>query len=255
MPVHDWTRVSAGTFHDFHNGWITHLKEALNGGVLPAGFYAQSEQHTGDVIPDVLALRTTEAAAASETSQFDGSGAIAVAEAPPRVSRVLRAADSDTVLYSTLRRTLVIRHASGHRIVALIEILSPSNKATREKLDAFLAKAESALAHGFHLLIVDLLPPGRYDPAGIHELLWERITDAAADVSPPEDHQLTLAAYAAAHPPVAYFEYVSVGSPLPEMPLFLDPSWYVNVPLEATYMQAWHGVPEYWRDVIEKRTG
>ena len=32
MPVHDWTRVQAGTFHHFHCAWITHLAEALNGG-------------------------------------------------------------------------------------------------------------------------------------------------------------------------------------------------------------------------------
>jgi hypothetical protein len=30
MPVHDWTRVSAATFHDFHGAWIVHLKETLN---------------------------------------------------------------------------------------------------------------------------------------------------------------------------------------------------------------------------------
>jgi hypothetical protein len=40
MPVHDWSRVSAGVFHDFHNTWIVELKNALNGGVLPCGYYA-----------------------------------------------------------------------------------------------------------------------------------------------------------------------------------------------------------------------
>jgi hypothetical protein len=35
MPVHAWTRVTAGTFHDFHNAWIAELRNALNGGVLP----------------------------------------------------------------------------------------------------------------------------------------------------------------------------------------------------------------------------
>ena len=34
MPVHDWTRVSPGTFHDFHGRWITHLSESLNAGLL-----------------------------------------------------------------------------------------------------------------------------------------------------------------------------------------------------------------------------
>jgi len=40
MAVHDWTRVSCGTFHDFHSRWLTHLSETLNGGVLPVGYYA-----------------------------------------------------------------------------------------------------------------------------------------------------------------------------------------------------------------------
>jgi hypothetical protein len=40
MPVHDWTRVDAGIFHDFHLGWIGELRGALNGGLLPEGYYA-----------------------------------------------------------------------------------------------------------------------------------------------------------------------------------------------------------------------
>ena len=56
MSVHDWTRVDAGTFHAFHMGWITHLSEVLNGGLLPSGYYAMSEQHGGHFIADVLTL-------------------------------------------------------------------------------------------------------------------------------------------------------------------------------------------------------
>jgi len=41
MPMHDWTRVSAGTFHDFHCSWIAELKKTLNGGLLPPDYYAQ----------------------------------------------------------------------------------------------------------------------------------------------------------------------------------------------------------------------
>ena len=32
MPAHDWTRVVAGIFHDFHLGWIQAIKIALNDG-------------------------------------------------------------------------------------------------------------------------------------------------------------------------------------------------------------------------------
>jgi len=44
MPVHDWTGVPAGIFHDFHHDWITMLKRALNAGRLPSGYYALAEQ-------------------------------------------------------------------------------------------------------------------------------------------------------------------------------------------------------------------
>jgi len=36
----------------------------------------------------------------------------------------------------------------------------------------------------------------------------------------------------------AYIEPIAVGDPLLEMPLFLDPWSYVNVPLEPTYRAA-----------------
>jgi hypothetical protein len=36
------------------------------------------------------------------------------------------------------------------------------------------------------------------------------------------------------------------------MPLFLTLDHYVNIPLEATYQTAWHGVPKRWKRVIEE---
>jgi hypothetical protein len=59
MPVHDWTRVNAGIFHDFHHDWITMLKRALNAGRLPAGYYALAEQIAGGLGPDVPTLDFT----------------------------------------------------------------------------------------------------------------------------------------------------------------------------------------------------
>ena len=32
MPVHDWTRVEAGIFHDFHTAWIGLIRNTLNEG-------------------------------------------------------------------------------------------------------------------------------------------------------------------------------------------------------------------------------
>ena len=30
MPIHDWTRVEAGDFHDFHQCWVVAIRNALN---------------------------------------------------------------------------------------------------------------------------------------------------------------------------------------------------------------------------------
>ena len=56
MPIHDWTRVSAGIFHHFHQQWISAISNALNRGILPPEYYALEEQIAGGFGPDVLVL-------------------------------------------------------------------------------------------------------------------------------------------------------------------------------------------------------
>ena len=50
MPIHDWTRVRANRFHDFHQGWTIAIRDALNAGILPAGYVAMAEQITDQVM-------------------------------------------------------------------------------------------------------------------------------------------------------------------------------------------------------------
>ena len=120
MPVHDWTRISAGIFHDFHSAWIIHLRDALNRGILPRGYYALAEQHASQAIADVLTLETETADA------IEPGGGTNVLVAPPAVSR--KAVASPGAALRLARRTLTVRHVSNHRIVALVELLSPANK-------------------------------------------------------------------------------------------------------------------------------
>ena len=252
MPVHDWTRVTAGTLHAFHNAWITHLQEGLNGGVLPHGYYALGEQRSGDIGPDVLTLHadTTDnvVPGSAAPSGADGQGMIALAEYPPQVSLTLEAMQ-DAAFYIARRRTLVIYHSTGDRIVALIEIVSLGNKHSQRTIDAFLDKALAALNAGYHLWVIDLFPPARYDPNGINRLIWEYLSAEMWQV--PKNCLLSLASYCARSPVTAYVEPMAVGMPLTAMPLFLTPEHYIHVPLEETYMAAWRGVPARWQQVIE----
>lgn len=245
MPIHDWTRVGAGTFHDFHSGWIIHLRDALNSGILPRGYYAMAEQHAGEVVPDVLTLSQLQ----PRRPEIAPDGIVAVAETPPRVS--LRMLPEPNATYVRARRTLAIRHTSGHRVVAMLEIVSPANKDRPATVRDFVHKAVSALQQEISLLLVDLHPPGSFDPDGMHGAIWDDLYGRGYDV--PEDKPLTLASYAVNGMPNAYVEPVAVGMTLPEMPLFLSSDWYVQVPLETTYTQAYRGLSEFWRDVIEGR--
>ena len=67
----------------------------------------------------------------------------------------------------------------------------------------------------------------------------------------PAEKRLTLVAYECALTTRAFIEPVAVGDRLPDMPLFLEPERFVNVPLEATYQTAFAVQPERWRRVLE----
>jgi hypothetical protein len=111
-------------------------------------------------------------------------------------------------------------------------------------------KLEDALAHGIHVLLVDLFQATKYARHGIHGALWDRLGDLSDD--PPREEPLTLAAFVADSPVTAYLEHVAMGRALPDMPLFLDPDTYINTPLETTYQATWQGTPPRWRDVLER---
>lgn len=248
MPVHDWTRVEAGIYHDLDVAWLPEIRKALNR-VLPEGYYALAEQHAGASIADVLTLhessQLTEPIAPSTAS-----GALLVAEAPPRVRW------KETIEGSAVqrRRTLAIRHVSGHRLVAILEVISPANKDRVNHVEDFAAKVVSALDAGVHVLIVDLFPPGPHDPSGLHGIIHQRMEQSNEQYALPADEPLTLASYVAGPRIDVYLEHLRVGATLPEMPLFIRPDRYINVPLESTYNAAYEGMPAFWRRILDAST-
>jgi hypothetical protein len=153
--------------------------------------------------------------------------------------------------YRRKQNTVTVRHVTGDRIVAVVEIVSRGNKSSNVALRALVDKAAEFLMHGVHLLIIDLHAPGPRDPHGIHGVIWEDIT---AQGYPKPDKPLTLAAYESGPAGIstrAYVQPLSVGDVLPAMPLFLEPGAHVPVPLETTYQQAFAALPRRWRHVLE----
>lgn len=244
MAIHDWTRVKPGLFHHFHQRWIGALCDALNAGGLPEGFFALSEQTTGSLVPDVLTLQLAPA----EATRPD-SGGVAVAEAPPRAWAIRRA---EVDIYAERADRLAIRDPLGD-VVAIIEIVSPGNKSGIAAARSFVDKAVRFLRQGVNLLIIDLFPPTKRDPQGLHKLIWDEIQEEPFE--PPPDKPLTLVAYSAGEVKTAYVEPVAVGDPLPPMPIFLTPERYVPAPLEATYQTTWAHCPAPLRALVDSPAG
>jgi hypothetical protein len=160
MPIHDWTRVDSGTFHDFHQGWTIEIRNALNRGLLPPDYFAMADQRVSGPEPDVVALH--------KSGPGPASGGLAVAEAPPRARQVGRG-ETERATYARKANRIAVRHRLG-RVVAMIKVVSPGNKDNIHAVSAFTGKAIEFLSNGINLLVIDLFPR---DPEGLHHLIWE----------------------------------------------------------------------------------
>jgi hypothetical protein len=241
MPIHDWTRLDAGDFHDFHQCWVVGIRNALNGGLLPPDYMAMVEQVTGRPIPDVVTLHTRE--------PKGEPGGIAVATAPPTARVIARFEKAN---YAKRADRVVIRHGRG-KVVAIIEIVSPGNKDSRNAIRSFVEKAADILNQGVNLLVVDLFPPTPRDPQGIHKAIWDEFGEEPFEA--PSGKPLIVASYIGGDVPTAYVESVGVGDPLPSLPIFLSESRYIPTPLETTYLQAWAVFPALLKELIDPTTG
>jgi hypothetical protein len=215
MPIHDWSRVDAGVFHDFHLAWMVELRNAFNTGILPPDYYAMTEHYAArDLgLPDATTF------------------------------------PNESECYLLKQRTLAIRHGRDDRTISLVEIVSPEIKSDRDAFLSFLQKVAASLAHGCQLLIIDLQPPSPRDLMGSHSAIWEHVGDGL--FMPPPEKPLTVVAYIGGEGKQAYVEPIAVGELLPDMPLFFDPRSYVLAPLEKTYQAAYRGVPQRWRSLLE----
>jgi hypothetical protein len=250
MPIHDWSRVDAGIFHAFHQQWIIAISNSLNEGLLPEEFYALPEQHAAGFGPDVLTLERSaedpEDALSASDRPNSASGSTTLLISRPKFAAT---SESSTEFYRRKQSSVVIRHVSGDRVVAMIEIVSPGNKSNRNAPRSFVEKVGKLLDQRIHLLILDVLPPGRRDPHGIHAAIWDEV--AGHDYEPPTGKPLTLAAYESDLTVRAYVQPIAIGDTLPDAPLFLEPDGCVQVPLETTYATAFAAMPRRWRLVLE----
>ncbi len=244
-------------FPDLHGGLIFAIKQSLQP-ILPQPYYAQSgekvwlELSQRYVEPDVDVMR--ERRRSEPPPRSSSRGGVALAE--PEVETHLEASQpvlitvEDVVHDEHIEPFLEIRGRwSGQdRLVATIEVVSPSNKAPGDQgFDRYRAKQREILAAQVHLIEIDLLR------GGTHVTAVPR--DIARDKAGPYDYHVSVHRF---NLPRDYFVYpirLQQRLPVIEIPLLPeDPS--VLLDLQAAFNRAYDAGPYrkrilYGEDPIE----
>jgi hypothetical protein len=126
MPIHDWSKVPAGLFHDFHQSWSIRIKDALNAGRLPKGVAALVEQRAGPKEPDVLAIESKRGAGWETAS----NGGVATIERP--ITRIVQR--NTRSIYADRANRIVTHRALGQPLRATVRLPIQTAELPKEQL-------------------------------------------------------------------------------------------------------------------------
>jgi hypothetical protein len=236
MPLLDHFRAPLSErrpWESFHSTWCTALADHLNRDVLPAGYIALEQVSPGASIEiDVGTYR-------DETEQASAANGGGVATLPRTVWTPTAAPVVLPVEFPE-RFAVEIHATEGERtLVGALELVSPGNKDRPGKRRMFAAKCAAYLGRGAGLVIVDVVTSRH---GNLHnELLQllglsENARFADAD-----------SLYAVAYRPLRRESHdvidtwrmpLTVGQPLPVVPLSLAADFCVAVDLESAYQDA-----------------
>jgi hypothetical protein len=230
FPIRRW--------ESFHSHWAVSISADLNAR-LPKRFFAETQIHLGrQVEADVAEVELTGEEAEDETGGFDGGGGgggtalLTETYAPPVVTATVPGRFPDDILVE-------IKDAHrDYRVVAVVELVSPSNKDRAEHRSDFVAKLTTYLSKGIGLIVADVVTSRS---GNVHEL-WADVTGAtAAKLTPtPPLYAVAYRPRMAGESPVVdvWARPLAVGQPLPELPLGLKGYGLIPLNLEATYTEA-----------------
>ena len=239
MPLRDHFRPpldEVASWEGFYGGWpaviVQHLRKTL-----PAGYVAGPRVCSCSYIAiDVVAVEKDKPSSLLSFDERNGGVATAV-WAPPKPSIAVETALPDNGEYEV--RIYDARH--GRRLVAAIELVSPTNKDRPEHRNVFVAKCVALLRKGVAVSIVDVVTVRHFNLYA--ELLaFIGHSDPTLGAEPPD-------IYAASYRWLekgkrsrleAWSYRLTVGQPLPILPLWLAEDLVIPLDLEPSYEQACH---------------
>lgn len=218
-------------WESFHSRWASAIADYLDAEALPEGYFAEVQVHVGNRVEVDIAAFEDQNASARLSPDLSQLGTKASVWSPPVPTRKWPAQFPDRV------EILVFHAEAGPTLVSAVELVSPRNKHRAQSRRDFAIKCASALKQGVGLVIVDVVTNRR---ANLHNEL------AALLDMPAEFHLGEMPQYAVSYEPIQtatqaeiriWHDALSLGQPLPELPLPLDKGQSVPLDLDATYEQ------------------
>jgi hypothetical protein len=220
------------SWEGFHGLWAAALVENLNRDILTDEYFADMQVHIGSQVEvDIATLE--EPRSLGGNAAASGAAALAPAWAPPATNLILPAVFPDDIEVQVFATT------TGATLVAAIELVSPGNKDRPETRQVFAAKCVSYLTRGIGLIVVDMVTNRL---ANLHNEVMGLLGGG-------EHFRMAPAAtiYAVAYRPSRQSSGdqielwptpLTLGQPLPVLPLALRNAGVVPVDLETTYQEA-----------------
>lgn len=224
------TRVS---WEEIHAMWPARIVLQLRT-VLPRGYVAGPKIHAGSQVEIDVATFEQDDAPRLPSSASD-SGVATALWAPPEPTVAVETEVPDYDEYEVR----IYDAERGRQLVAAIELVSPGNKDRPEKRNAFVGKCATLLQNGVAVSIVDVVTPRQFN-------LYAELLQFLGQTDPtlseplpylyavscrwrPQDKRMLLQTWS---------HTLTLGQPLPTLPLWLTGKLAVPLDLEQGYEQA-----------------
>ncbi|MBI3823340.1 MAG: DUF4058 family protein [Planctomycetes bacterium] len=239
MPLRDHFRPpldEIASWEELHGQWpaiiVQHLRKQL-----PDGYVAGPRVHSGSQVEiDVAAFEKDDPSSTNGMSETNGGVATAV-WAPAAASLAVETDLPDFDEYEVR----IYDAKRGRHLVAAIEIVSPANKDRPEHRNAFVGKCAALVQKGVAVSIVDLVTVRRFNLYA-DMLAFLGHTDPTLS-DPPTDIYAASCRWVKKEKRTvleAWSHVLTVGQPLPTLPLWLTADLVVPLALEQSYEQACH---------------
>ena len=217
-------------WQSFHATWAGEIMASLNRGLLPPGYFAETEKHIGGVEVDVATLQQ----ARLPVSHDEGNGGVAVQVEAPATTFTMPAVFPDSI------EVHVFETSAGPTLVAALELVSPANKDRPDTRRAFAAKCAAYLQKGVGLVVVDIVTSRH---ANLHDELID-LLHLQDNFRFPAAAQIYCSAYRPFRVPAGDARIavacvpLAVGKGLPRVPLALLRGPIIPIDLEVTYAES-----------------